>query len=139
MKSGCYTAMFFSAVSIKSARMSYTAVSAMLFHCCIYKGTFCYLLYIFGKRKISRLCMLIFFRRIFSRVKCRYHTAMLFSVVSIRAAIFMARRFFEYMLIMGYLTVVPIWLVCSYWLVSLLLVLQFVTSVNMCCVPIWMG
>ena len=67
------------------------------------------------------------------------YTAMFFSAVSIRAAIFMARRFFEFMFIMGYLTVVPIWLVCSYWLVSLLLVLQFVTSVNMCCVPIWMG
>ena len=131
--------MFFSAVSIKSARMSYTAVTAMLFHCCVYKGTSCYLLYVFGKRKISRLWMLILFRRIFSRVKCSYHTAMFFSVVSIRAAIFVARRFFEFMFIMGYLTVVAIWLVCSYWLVSLLLVLQFVTSVNMCCVPIWMG
>ena len=31
VKSGCYTAMFFSAVSIKSAQMSYTAVTAMLF------------------------------------------------------------------------------------------------------------
>ena len=118
--------MFFSAVSIKSARMSYINVIAMFV--------------LVKKKAISsyRLCMLIFLR-LYLRVKCRYHTAMFFSAVSIRTAIFMARRFFEFMFIMVYLTVVPIWLVCSYWPVSLLLVLQFVTLLNMCRVRIWMG
>ena len=54
---------------------------------------------------------------------------MFFSAVSKREAILWLKVPLRFMQIMRYLTVVPIWLVCSCWLVSLLPVLRFVTTV----------